>query len=362
MTVKFKTRVGASKTAVVASEYRFNGSQERAIGSNGELNASSKKDLLNQQVKLMAAASSGSMVTAGDFTAREDAAKTSRELITAAYNSPEAHRVLGERIAEALYMTANRQGFARKYLAKNTAEQGSIVRFPVRTKSVTAVWSTSPTKIESQITRDKWFTPAELMIVARPFVSQNEINQSAGDVLAEKFIEATEAVMVAEDRLYYNQLTSAVGIDNNLTIISGQLTPYTLSQVATQVSRWGMKTPHLLMASDLYQDIIGNSDFFNAIDPVAKHELLLTGELGVIYGMTITSDAYRHAEHKVLNQGEFFVIADAMNHGAYCDRDGLHSQPTDIGVERIPGRGWVMHEAWASAVANSRSFAMGRRM
>lgn len=357
-----KIRIKASKAPTVASDYRFAGSSERAIGSNGDLNASSKKDLLNQQVKLMAAASSGQVVTATEAATREANEKTSKELIQAAFNDPQAHRVLGERIAESLYITANRQGFARKYLAKVDVAQGSIVRFPMRAKNVTAVWSTSPTRIESQITRDKWYTPAELQVVARPFVTQNEINQSAGDVLQEKFTEATEAVMVAEDRLWYNQVNQIVGIDNNLTIISGQLTPFTLSQVAVNVSQWGLKTPHILMASDLYMDIIGNSDFFTAIDPVARHELLLTGELGVIYGMTITSDAYRHPEHKVLNRGEFFVISEALNHGAYSDRGGLQSQPIDISVERMPGRGWVMHESLAISVANSRSVAKGVRL
>ena len=198
-------------------------------------------------------------------------------------------------------------------------------------------------------------------MVARPFIPQVELNQSSGDVLQEKFIEGVEATMVAEDRLWYNQVQSVVGIDNTLSIISGQLTPYSLMTVATQVTRWGLKGAHLLVASDMWQDIVGNSDFFNAIDPVARHELLLTGELGVMYGMTVTSDAYRHPEHKVLGQGEFYVISDALNHGAYSDRGGLQSVPIDIGVEGTPGRGFVIHEALAAAVANSRSVAKGIR-
>lgn len=357
-----KIRINSTKAPVVASEYRFDGSSDRAIGGNGEINAYDKKDLMNRQVKLMAAAGNGQVMTATSAMEREALSKTNRELVQAAFNDPTAHRVLGERIAESLQLTANRQGFARKYLAKIEVQQGSIVRFPLRTKNVTAVWSTSPTRIASQITRDKWYTPAELQVVSRPFVTQNEINQSAGDVLQEKFTEATEAVMVAEDRLWYNQVNQVVGIDNNLSIISGQLTPFTLMQVATNVTQWGLKAPHILMATDLYQDIIGNSDFFNAIDPVAKHELLLTGEIGTLYGMTITSDAYRHPEHKVLNRGEFFVIADALNHGAYSDRGGLQSQPIDISTEGIPGRGWVLHESLALSVANSRSVAKGVRL
>jgi hypothetical protein len=357
--MRTQVNVRAAKAPVLATELKLAGSDEFAVGryagsGKGELNASSKRDLLEQQRKFLTAASQGNMLAISK--------SESRDLIRAAFNSPEAHRVLGEKISESLYITANRQGFMRKYLAKIDVEMGSIPRFPLRNKNVTAVWSTSPTKVESQITRDKWFTPPELTVVARPFIPQVELNQSSGDVLQEKYIEAVEATMVAEDRLYYSQLQALVGVDNNLTIVSGQLTPYSLMTVVTNVTRWGLKGAHLLMATDLWQDVVGNSDFFTAIDPVARHELLLTGELGTMYGMTVTSDAFRHPEHKVLNQGEFFVISDALNHGAYSDRGGLQSTPIDISIEKIPGRGFVLHEALAVSVANSRSFAKGYRM
>lgn len=344
----------SAKNPVLATELKLAGSNEFAVGRNGELNASSKKDLFAQQQRFLQAAAQGNMLSIDTAT--------SRELVQAAFNDKDAHRVLGEKISDALYITANRQGFMRKFLAKVDVQQGSVPRFPMRAKNVTAVWSTSPTKVESQITRDRWFTPPELSVVARPFIPQVELNQSSGDVLQEKYIEAVEATMVAEDRLWYNQVQSVVGVDNNLTIISGQLTPYSLMTVASQVTRWGLKGAHLLLASDMWQDIVGNSDFYSAIDPVARHELLLTGELGVMYGMTITSDAFRHPEHKVLGQGEFYVISDAMNHGAYSDRGGLQSVPTDIAAERIPGKGFVIHEALAVVVANSRSVAKGIRV
>lgn len=357
--MRTQVNVRGGKSPVIATELKLAGSNEYAVGQyagsgRGELNASSKKDLFEQQRKFLTAASQGNMLA----VSKEE----SRGMVQAAFNDKEAHRVLGEKISEALYITANRQGFMRKYLAKIDVEQGSVPRFPLRTKNVTATWSTAPTHVESQITRDKWFTPPELNVVSRPFIPQVELNQSSGDILQEKYIEAVEATMVAEDRLYYNQLQSLVGVDNNLTIVSGQLTPYSLMTVVTNVTRWGLKGAHLLMATDLWQDVVGNTDFYQAIDPVARHELLLTGELGTMYGMTVTSDAFRHPEHKVLGQGEFYVISDALNHGAYSDRGGLQSVPTDIAIEKVPGRGFVVHEQIAVMVANSRSFAKGRRL
>ena len=353
--MKAMIRASKSPKLVAASEYKFGGSQELAVGQNGELNASSKKDLLAQQQRFLQAHSSG------EFRSNEQVAQ-SRALIEASFNDKNAHMLLGERMADAVYMTANRQGFMRKFMAKIDTPMGSIPRFPVRSKNVTAVYSTSPTKVAHQLVRDKWLTPPEMSIVSRPFVPQVELNQSSGDVLQEKFIEANEAFMVTEDRLWYNQANALVGVDNNLNIISGQLTPYTVGATRAMVDRWGLKSLHFLMASDLYQDIIGNAEFYAAIDPVARHELLLTGEIGVMYGMTITSDAYRHQEHRVLSQGEFFIVSDSLNHGAYMDRGGIQSQPIDISTEGLPGRGWVLHGSLALAIANSRSIAKGVRL
>lgn len=354
-----------SRKPVVATAYTRKGESAPMVGKNGELNASSKQELLKRQCQFMLAASNG-MLTPDEQIQQEQAAASQqaahREAITAAFNDSTAHRVLGETMSDSLYKTANRQGFMRKYLARVTVEQGAIPRFPLRSKNVTAVWSTDPVRIATQITRDPWFTPPEFQIVARPFVTRNEINQSAGDVLQEKFVEATEALMVKEDRVWYNQVNALVGVDNPLHNIAGQLTPLTLMQVQASVTRWGLKAAHILLASDLLTDIVGNSEFGSIIDPVARHELLMTGQIGTIYGMLVTSDAYRFPEHKVLNHGEFFIISDAVNHGAYSDRNGITSQPIDITTEMIPGRGWVMEESMAVCVANSLSVAKGVRL
>jgi len=360
--MKRSINIKASRTPVAASDFKAKGQDTRVVGSNGEINASSKKDLWNQNMKFIQAAASGQVVSDATVQSSQEFNRRNRELLVAAFNDKDAYRILGEKMAESLYITCNRQGFLRKFLARNDVQQGTVPRFSMRTKNVTAVYSTSPTQIDSQITRDKWFYPPEFQIVARPFVPENEINQSSDDVLQEKYVEATEAVMVAEDRLLYNASKAVIGLDNELSILSGSLTPFTFAQTLNKVQRWGLKAPYVLLATDFFQDIIGNSDFQNAIDPVARHELLLTGELGVMYGATLVSDAYRHPEHKVLSQGEFFVYADSVNLGAYSDRNGLQSAPTDIVVEKVPGRGWAIWESFAMTVANSRAVAMGYRV
>lgn len=351
-----------SKHAVVASDFRFQPGGERAVGNNGEVNASSKKDLLLRSSALMQASARGEVVTAADAETRQKIKATNRELVQAAFDDKNAHRVLGERIVGQLYMTANRKGYARRVLNRIELKQGDIPRFPVRKKNVTAMLATGPVAIATQIATDKWLTPPELTIGTRVFIPQTEINQSNSDVLEEKYVEGLEATMVAEDRLHYNLCVQTIGVDNNLAAISGTLTPLTFMNVRQNVQRWGMKPTYCILASDLFVDIVGDSTFIQAIEPVARHELVMTGELGVLYGMTLISEDYRHPEHKVLNQGEFIVYSDPAFHGAYSDRGGIDSQPIDTVNERIVGRGWLITEAMAMAVANTRSVAFGRRV
>lgn len=351
-----------AKQPEVASDYRLPGSNLRVVGSNGEVNANNKRELLRNSMQLLQAAANGEVMTEADAIKRQERAKVNRELVQAAFSNATAHRVLGERIAQEIYMTSNRKGFSRRFLNRIELKQGEIPRFPVRKKNVTAFWASGPTRVETEIVTDKWLTPPELQLIARVFVPQNEINQSNSDVLEEKYVEALEAVMVSEDRLWYNQVQATVGIDNNKSIISGTLSPLSLMNVRQQVARWGMKVPYCLMASDLFVDIVGDSSFIQAIEPVARHELVMTGELAVLYGMTLISEAYRHPEHKVLSQGEFIVISDPLHHGAYSDRGGVDSAPLDGVSEKVIGRGWLLSESIAMSIANSRSVAAAIRV
>ncbi len=350
-----------AKHPVVASDYRPSRGGERMIGHNGEINASSKKDLLDRQIALMQATAKGEVATATDMMARAEETARNKELIQAAFSNKDAHRILGEKMADSLYMTGNRKGYARRVLSRIELKQGEIPRFPIRKKNVTAMMLTGPSQVQTQIVTDKWLTPPELQIATRVFIPQNELNQSNSDVLEEKYVEGLEGTMVTEDRLWYSLSKETIGIDNNLSVITGTLSPLTFMNVRQNVQRWGMKPTTCIMASDLYVDIVGDSSFIQAIEPVARHELVMTGELAVLYGMTLISEDYRHPEHKVFAQGEFAIVSDPTFHGAYSDRGGIDSQPIDSTTERVLGRGWLLAESVAMAVANTRSVAWGIR-
>lgn len=345
---------------IVATELRRGNS--RMVGSNGELNANDKKDLLASITQFLEIASSKGVISEEQAVSRQELAKQHKNLVSAAFESEQAHRELGATIADELYVSANREGFMRRFLAYQELNQGNIPRVKMRLKNVVATIAGGPTQISTQIVRDNTYYPPEFNICVRPFIEEREIQQSVGDVLEEKFVEAQEGIMVAEDRTWYKMATATVNQVNPFTTVTGTLSPSSLMAVKTLVTRWNIPAAYWLMASDIWNDIVGDTQFSNLIDPVSKHELLLTGQLGTMLGMSIYTDAYRHPQHKVLNSGEFFIVGDAVNHGQYTDRGGVSSTPIDGSIEKIAGRGWFLTELMSMVIANPRSVAKARRV
>ena len=178
------------KNPVLATDYRAPGSSEMFVGNNGEVNASNKQDLLRQQLKLLTASANGEVST----MERMQRAQRNRDIVSAMFNSDAVHQELGEVMAKDLYQAANRRGFCRKFLARQDLVNGQFPTVKLRLKDVIVTYSTSPTKTETQVVRDKLFMPPEIVLEARPFVEQREINTSVGDVLDEKYAEALKSV------------------------------------------------------------------------------------------------------------------------------------------------------------------------
>ena len=348
--------------ASLATDMRVGGNGSRFIGGNGEINAGSRKDLAMQIASLIQTAGTQELVTESEALRRQEKAALMQNLLTASFSDSTVHRELGEIMADDLYIAQDRDGFARRFLVKQSLTQGQIPRVKMRGKNVQAVICSAPVKVATQITNDLQFFAPEFEIIARPFVTKREIDQSITDVVDEKYVEGQEALMVTEDRTWKAAADQTINIDNPLSIIAGTLTSRAVMAVRQNVANFNLTPRFMLLATDLWTDIATDSSWYNVIDPVSQHELLLTGKLGTVYGMDLISDAFRHPAHKVLNQGEFYIVSDPLNHGAMSDRGGVDSEPTTISVEGTPGRGWVLTETISMVIANTRSVSVGKRL
>lgn len=350
------------RTSTAASEFRLKGRSERAVGQNGEFNASSKNELIQLLASLVEEAKNGNHMV-GNRTAEQASvlAAQHKEMVLAAMESADKHRELGEVIANELNVSANKSGFMRSFLKRQDLSQGQIPTVTMQMKNVTALVASGPTQVEPQHVRDQYFYPPEFYINANPFIEQRDISRSNTDILEQKYIESMEGIMVAEDRLWRTLAQQSIGVANDSTTVVGSLTPLALSNVRQQVTRWRVPATSLLMASDLWTDILADANFAVVLDPVSKHELFLEGQLGTMLGMAVYTDAYRHTSHQVLGRGEFWVIGSPDTHGQYTDRGGVVSEPVTQAVAGIPGRGWFMSEQVSMVLANARSVARGIR-
>ena len=343
-------------------ELRFGKGRELALsGSTGEINAYSKKDLMQNLSGLMQAMASGQIVHAQPEQQIATAADR-REMLAEARQSPEKWNALGASIAQQIYDQTDREGFMRKLAVGNTLRQGEVQRVPMPAHDTSAVVATSATGIGYQNIRQRVFTPEEFEIIANVRVNTLDLEQVNGDLLEHAYNDGLQSIMVAEDRIWKTAADLTVGVINPMEYIAGELTTKNLGRLRQAVAGHNLPVAHCLIANDFWTDIIGSNDFATFLDPITKYDLALNGQLGTLVGMTLITDAFRQPNQKVLAPGEIYVVASAENHAAYSTRGGVRSEPASNTFEGSTSRGWLMSEPFSFVLANSRSVAKGKRV
>mgnify|MGYP006865025458 CR=1 FL=1 len=335
------------------------GSGMKALSSNGEINAHDRNELMQNIGKLMAMASAGQIVEAP----QEDAMTSEefRDLIAQANSNLADWAALGAAISDRIVEQADRAGFMRNLAVGNNLKQGEYPRIPMFRHEVQAVVSTSPTQMGYQLIRDRQFTPAEYEVKSAVRVSQLELDQSSGDLLRDIRDQAMEAVMVAEDRIWKRAVDATVGRVNDISYISGELTPKMLASLSEQVSGWNLPATKAIISNDFWKDIIGNSEFSSFLDPVSKYDLVMNGKIGTLIGMELMTDGFRPENQRVLDKGEIYVVSDPEHHAAFSTR-GIRSTPTDGANQGETNKGWLISQSISFLVGNVRSVAKGKRI
>ena len=354
-------------TATPGSQAKRPGSSEYIVGANGQINAASKEDL-NKTLMLLANLVNKGEVTLNDQSSAERQAlvATRIEECAAAYEEAKAGdsrkwAELGATISGELTELADREGFMRRLFHRVDVQQGSIPRIRVRAKSVTALAASSPSAFYPIQARDKYLVPPEFYIKGNIRVEEREIAQATGDILEDKFFEAQEQIMRVEDQTWKKLADGLVGVSNPLNYLAGGLTPSNLSVMQQSVNRWSLNTTNLLIANDVMQDITGSIAFGSWFDPVSQYEIIQTGQIGSLLGMSVITDAYRDPRLKVLNAGEVYVMSAPDTHGGFTDRGPIQSEAVNSYQDGTPARGWMMWELIAMVLHNPRSFAKGIR-
>lgn len=355
-----------SKHVLEAHKYNSN---ERYFNDKNQLNASSKADALKILASLAQQIADGEVAPLGNTPERhdEELVLTTREVneqLASVYKDQTtgAWESLGADIAATLTVTADREGFMRKFLIQEEVAQGNIVRHRVMQKSTTAIVATGPTQMEPRYIDEKYIYPPEFEVKTHTYVSELELAKGPANLLQEKFLESQEAIMTKEDRVLLSLINEGVGQANELQYLAGGLTPNTLAVMQNQVQAWSIASRNLLFAMDVLSDITGSNQFASWFDPVSQYEIVQTGTIGSLLGMTVMTDAYREPRLQVLSPGEVYVTGAPEFVGAYTDRGPVSSREVDGTQTRGEvSRGWMFYEILSMVLHNPRAIVKGVR-
>jgi hypothetical protein len=128
------------------------------------------------------------------------------------------------------------------------------------------------------------------------------------------------------------------------------------------VGSWNLPTVSTLIAYDLLVDIRSDPDWSNFFDPVHKHQLILEGHLGALYGSALVVDGFKYENLRVLNTGEVYQLTAPQALGGYTQRDTLQSKAIDKYAWGQAKRGWFVYELLAIALTNPRGVAKATRL
>lgn len=356
--IKGSRLVMANSGTPAEQELKVRGSQELLVGHNGEINAGSKKELMHQVSALVEAYTSGQVKREANLS--QEVIASRQKLVAEAISdrTGNAWKVLGEVIGDEVWIALKREGFARKTLLYKPLGRNDVGKIRVRQKNVRGFMATTASGRPQSVVRQSWVYPPEFYLSATPIIEIKELESAGGDLLEEKYEDALEQIMVAEDRTWRTLGDTAATVSNTLTYFNN-LTPTVFSSLRTQVSRWHIPVTQCILAYDLWDDIIAHTGFSGWFDPVSKFKIVTEGYLGDILGVSIHSDAFRDPNQRVLDTGEIYMCGAPQMLGAITQRSELAAEPIDKFNSAQPYRGWYMYCCEGMALINSRAISKG---
>lgn len=340
-------------------------SHEPLVGSNGEFNAGNRKEVMQAIATLMGAASRGEVKEVTASVKQEHAAKLERRQALASTmlsTDAGAQQALAEVVGESVYETLGRAGFARKFLQTAPLAQGDFHRIPVISPDVTVFFSTENINVPAQQIRQKVVEPRPFVLSNNVLIDNLELTISPVDLLDIKYNQALEQQLVGEDR-YLTGLFDLAASEYNEPVYFSTLTPTVLASLRNQIDvQGGIPVGGLLVAADLWADIISDSEFQNFYSPIEKHEIVMTGRLGTLMGMDIVTDGFRIKNLQVLQPGTAYVLGIPDLLGVIGQYGEMSVTAIDRRVVGESTRGWFIENTIDMTVLNSRAVVKGQRL
>lgn len=337
------------------------GSNMLAANSRGELNAHDKKELIAQIEQMINASASGQF-KAPTKTAEE--IKAARAELAAAYKDPGTGRdsqwmLLGEVLRSEVQDALPRDGFARRLLNTVDIAQGADNRVRIKEQNIVAHTISSDTRVMAQFIQNKSYRPPKFEISSAIRITLSEIEDTPGDLLAEKYDEILQAVMVQED-LYWKMLADKQLQLMNKPVVFTTFTRRLFATISAMVGENSVPLACALAGAGFWTEFI-SSDFYQIFDPITQRELLLQGRIGTILGVPIYSDMHRHKHLRVIQPGDIYFVGAPDYHGVIQSHSPLLFEPVTDYDKGVAAKGWFFRESLSMAVLNPASVSKGRK-
>ncbi len=328
------------------------------FSNQGQMNASSMKDVLLQLVKyasILEENQPANMGLAGQVSLSDDKRD---ELISRAIMTQDGKIALAQAMANPIRRNLDYHGISRRALVVDPLSQGAQPTYDRDIDVSAVVISSNGTGPESRVFGDRVVVPT-FEIYANPTVRISEVRRRRFNVIDRAVQKARQEIMAQEDANVFAALDAAASVENTLTDISDAgLLKRDLVEIKAQIDRWDLVTTKYFMNINEFTDIlkwgsgggqgVGGGDF----DPVTMREVLQTGLYAHIWGTDIMVS-------KIVPPGTIYGAADPEFVGVMPIRQDIEVLPAD--EPKQLKLGWVVSEEIGIAIVNPRGVAAGRK-
>ena len=337
---------------------------------SGEMNAYNRADAFAQQRSFM------EMVQRGDVVASTSSAEDPSIASMSAAERTEARNQLfleamqdstgqkwaslGSSIIARIENHAERAALFNNVLVGAPLRQGEMPRVELKQNVCHGIVATSASDMGYQVMRGKVFNPTEFEIKSNVRVPRIDIHQIAGDLMERAQRDAQQALVTTKDRLLIEAFDQTVGRGNPQTLIYGKLSPDHLARQRDSIESWNIPVSATILSSDFWTDMITSQDWQNALEPVTRYELMMTGRMATLLGMDMITDGFRDPTQRVLRRGSMYTIASPEYLGAFTNR-GAMVEATTGANEGSTDKGWLVAEIMSFIIAQCRCVAMAQR-
>lgn len=357
-----KTYVSKHGDEVLAGSKQFTrpGSAEPIVASNGEINASNKEDLMKGISALMALASAGQVKKAEEKAVASVA--DHKAMLAEASTNYDAAVALADTFTAQVNETLGRDGFARRLMQFRQLNNGDVLKVRLRKRDTLAFVTTSNPNTIASVARQQFAIPEMFNISCNVNIEKIELAQDTGDLLQDRYEDALEQVMCAEDRVFLKLAREAAGVYNSPFGFTN-FTPEVCAAMRTAIQQnGGIPVTQMLVSYDIWNDILANPEFTAFYSEIAKHEIVLEGNIGTLMGMNIVTDGYRIETLRVLPQNTVYMFGAPETLGVigqWGDMSVDSVNKANFGQARL---GWFINVIEAMCIGNARSVTMGKRL